>query len=340
MHYPTQTQTHTHTLLLGAFTPMSFERRQEQGRVLMITGFCSLALLLQFYLGGSQDDFEMRTLMVPDTLVVPDTLEAAVEEWYAQLSEAEQHQTNVQFVSVGNLIALPETGATLIVDVGAHRWSDCLPMLRRLDNAWLIAIEPDVENYMELRERILQVYPDVADRVLLFSVAISDHEGFRAIPFTAYSNTECGRILGSSPEAPEGCGEQIGRKSLPSVSLQTLLGSLPLASMELLFLKIDAEGAGLQVLRSLGSLAANVTAIKVELEEGRNLEETMAYLSSRGFSLDAEQRLTPLLADLDYDDVRYRASSCNSSRSCGCKSNDAAQADCYFYRTSAMLETA
>lgn len=209
-------------------------------------------------------------------------------------------------------------------------------MLRVDPNSWLLVIEPEPALFEDLVLKVFDSYADILDRVLFFPVGIGNHEGLRLSPFNVYKSSECGSFVWDSESTPEpirrACGYHLGQKLLPTISLDTLLQLLPFARLSVLFLKIDAEGAGLDVLQSLGAAIDQTSLIKVELEDNM-IEPAMKYLNERGFHLDVTQVMTGPLRDLQYDDVLYRAHACREETpvSCGCRFHEPWSADCYFY---------
>lgn len=82
----------------------------------------------------------------------------------------------------------------------------------------------------------------------------------------------------------------VDRFQVPTVRLDTFMNRMGISHVD--FLKVDAQGADLDVIRSAGDRLADIDRVKLEVTKGEQLyfgaattEEVMAFMTEHGFKL-------------------------------------------------------
>ena len=154
-----------------------------------------------------------------------------------------------------------------VVDVGAHVGAFTIKARREVgENGLVIAIEPEPRN-LELLKRNVQKY----DNVIVIDKAVGNRKGKTKLYL---SETSCEHSIINR-----------GARSI-QVEIDTLsdiLSGLGISRVD--FVKIDVEGAELEVLKSAGNYLKKIKKISIAAEhywgEQDNLE---SFLKSNGFS--------------------------------------------------------
>ncbi|CAE7331595.1 unnamed protein product [Symbiodinium sp. CCMP2456] len=160
------------------------------------------------------------------------------------------------------LLDLPER-AKILIDVGTHRESTFLTRLHHDPTAWVIAFEPDYLHYSH------HVAKHAHPRMILINAAVGDStRGWASFYRWSYEgvgwhfNSGDQTQLGSLLQAPGPGMKAREEMKVAVVSLSDVLSFLP-GRVEIL--KVDAQGADLEVVKSAGDQLARVDRIVMEL---------------------------------------------------------------------------
>jgi FkbM family methyltransferase len=191
--------------------------------------------------------------------------------------------------------------AVVWIDVGAHLGEKTLSIARHNPNLRVYAFEPNLRVAVRLMGRL-------ANYVVL-PIAIAEHDG--SAPF--YVN-RCEAASSLLPLVPEGLTRWVGGEDLsvedtlnvPTLRLETFLNRAGISKVA--YLKIDAQGADLAVIRSAGERLRDIERISLEVQttvtplyrNASTREDTIAFLAAAGFELiscekqshDQEENLT------------------------------------------------
>jgi len=183
-------------------------------------------------------------------------------------------------------IILPNGAKRVWLDVGANECETTLPELYRSDDLVILAFEPLVEKCDLLKKKHL--------RLIALPIAISANEG--SVNFYRTANNVSSSL---SPFNPDGLAEWKDTKGLeiveerivPAMRLERILGVLPVERVE--FLKIDAQGHDLDVVKSAGDLIHKIDKIKLEVavtsaqlyEGAATKDDVISYMTDHGFKL-------------------------------------------------------
>jgi len=171
------------------------------------------------------------------------------------------------------------------IDVGAHLGERTFDAVVERDDLTVYAFEPNLQVAARSfgRHRHFVVLP----------MAVSEVDG--CIDLHVAVKDDCSTIMALDAQ---GWGAWKGRRGLavertmqvPSIRLDTFMRLVGIQSVE--FLKIDAQGADLAVLKSLGDHIADVVRVLVEVQVVRSpyagaatKAEMVRYMASRGFDL-------------------------------------------------------
>ena len=173
------------------------------------------------------------------------------------------------------------------IDVGAHRGETTFEHARKSRDLLVYAFEPDVS--------VASHRYSILNNFILLPMAVTEVDGFRE--FHINSNDRTSSLL---PLADAGLqawrgvdGLRTVRKAIvPTVRLDTFMEALGIAKVE--YLKIDAQGHDLEVVRSLGERINDVAQIRLEacaiensLYDGAHnkIDEVVRFMRSKGFGL-------------------------------------------------------
>jgi FkbM family methyltransferase len=180
----------------------------------------------------------------------------------------------------------PRRHSRIWIDVGAHEGETTLPFAAA--NPWLIvyAFEPNPAAAVRAMGRLRNFV------VLPFAIAESD--GIMELNLTAYE--QASSLLPVDSEAASHWIEGdklavVGHVKVPTMRLDTFMDSMGLRHVD--FLKVDAQGADFQVVRSAGRRLADIDRIQLEVSTlaerpyrgSHGREEVVAYMAERGFRL-------------------------------------------------------
>lgn len=133
---------------------------------------------------------------------------------------------------------------------------------------------------------------------VVLPIAIADRDGSAELQLNAYEQSSS--LLPPDPNGvkswiTEQTFEVVGSVIVPTMRLDTFINAVGLESID--FLKVDAQGLDLEVVRSAGDRLADVTKIQLEATtvsyrqyEGAPGKSVMVdYMESKGFRLAREE---------------------------------------------------
>jgi len=178
-------------------------------------------------------------------------------------------------------------GTRVWIDVGAHRGETTFEQARSNPDLVVYAFEPDV-SIASHRYALL-------DNFIVIPMAVSDRDGFRE--FHLNSNDRTSSLLPLDHNAMQGWRgvsnlHTVQRLTVPTIRLDTFLSAMRIESVE--YLKIDAQGHDLEVIRSLGNRIRDVAELRVEacaaaqpMYSGahNSVNNIIAFMQGQGFEL-------------------------------------------------------
>jgi FkbM family methyltransferase len=176
------------------------------------------------------------------------------------------------------------------IDVGAHHGETTIGYANHNPGLTIYAFEPNLRAAATLIGR--------APNLILIPMAVAEADGhaeFHVNAFDAASSLL--RIDEDSRRCWTG-GDKLETQEtiiVPTLRLDTFLDRVRIARVD--FLKIDAQGADLAVLRSAGTRLRDIAKITLEVDisprriyvGSPSREEVVAFLQEAGFSLAAEE---------------------------------------------------
>jgi FkbM family methyltransferase len=179
------------------------------------------------------------------------------------------------------------------IDVGAHRGDITLWHARHNPGLKIYAFEPNLRLAAKLMGR--------APNYLPIPMAVAERDGYADFHINAFDAASS--LL---PLHQEGLRTWVGVEnhkeesvvSVPTIRLDTFMDRVGLEKVD--FLKIDAQGMDLAVIRSAGSRLADIAKITLEVEiapitlyEGApSKREVLEFLGGAGFSLIKVEKQT------------------------------------------------
>jgi FkbM family methyltransferase len=175
------------------------------------------------------------------------------------------------------------------IDVGAHRGDESLGYAKYDPTLRIFAIEPDLSAAVKL--------VGAAPNYFVLPVAIAETDGcadFHLNDFAAASSLLPLNLKDLTPEDARQLRVNQVRK-VPTLRLDTLMNIADIDTVE--FLKIDAQGMDLSVLKSAGDRLKDIAKITLEVWTAPHpqyvgvpsKEEVVKYLQDRGFVLTGTQ---------------------------------------------------
>jgi len=170
-----------------------------------------------------------------------------------------------------------------VIDVGANQGQFALFATRRFPNAALICLEPLADPRAKL-SRVLAGRSDVT----IFSLAASATDGLQ--PFHVSRATDSSSLL-KPTDAMTTVFPGTEANAMIEVQAARLDATLPRTLLRPCLLKIDVQGAELEVLRGAERLLGQVDEVYVECSlvefyEGQPLlDDLVVHLATRGFRL-------------------------------------------------------
>lgn len=184
-------------------------------------------------------------------------------------------------------IILPPGTKRIWIDVGAHECETTLPYLHEFEDLILIAFEPLPDKWQKLYNK----HP----RLIALPFAIAPDEGI--VKFYRTENNVSSSLLEINPEGFERWRNKRGLEvievlNVPTMRLETLLNLIPL-DYYIEFLKVDARGYDLEVVRSAGRHLHRIEKVKMEVavtpvqlyKNAKTKDEVVSFMEKNGFSL-------------------------------------------------------
>jgi FkbM family methyltransferase len=173
------------------------------------------------------------------------------------------------------------------IDVGAHRGETTFESARKDPNLLVYAFEPDVS--------VAAHRYSVLDNFVMLAMAVSDVDGVAR--FNVNSNDRTSSLLcldQKNLQNRHGVGRlrTVANALVPTTRLDTFFKAAKVEKVD--YLKIDAQGHDMDVLRSLGERITDVGMIRVEacarpdsMYRGAHngVEEIVEFMAARGFGL-------------------------------------------------------
>jgi FkbM family methyltransferase len=177
------------------------------------------------------------------------------------------------------------------IDVGAHEGEKTFEPARRSPSLTVYAFEPNMTKAMRLMGRL--------PNYVVIPAAVADHDGFADYHVSEFEAASSILAMHEEGRRQWKRGDELAVKAVypvPCLRLETFLEQLPIAQVE--FLKIDAQGADLQVVKSVGERLRCVKRIEMEVQVtpfelyagSATKDEVVAYMEQRGFALTATTR--------------------------------------------------
>jgi len=196
------------------------------------------------------------------------------------------------FVPLETLTSARPPDGEVWIDVGAHLGEKTFSFAAQNPNARVYAFEPNLKAASKLMGRL-------ANYVVL-PMAVSEEDG--SAPFYLNRFDAASSLL---PFVPEGLAQWAGgevlhveaTRTVPTVRLDTFLNQMEIAKVD--YLKIDAQGADLAVVHSLGDRLRDVERINLEVQitsvplyrGASQKSEVIEFLTNSGFEMvTAEQQ--------------------------------------------------
>lgn len=172
------------------------------------------------------------------------------------------------------------------IDVGAHKGEACFNYACRNPSLQVYAFEPNLRAAIRLMGHV--------SNYIVIPMAVAEQDGHSEFHINRF--TEASSLLPMSEESRKTWigGEGLAVESTTIVSTVRLDTFMQLAGIEKVdYLKIDAQGMDLAVLRSVGSRLADVAKITIEVAlsptplyiGAASKLETVCFLQEAGFEL-------------------------------------------------------
>jgi FkbM family methyltransferase len=178
------------------------------------------------------------------------------------------------------------------IDVGAHQGESSL--MAALENPGLrvYAVEPNIRAAARLF--------GAAPNYVVLPIAIAEHDG--AADFHLNASEMSSSLLAINEDAKRSWAgmsiEVVSTNTVPTLRLDTLMDLLEIQNVD--FLKIDAQGMDLAVLRSAGQRILDIAKVQLEVETvpvpfyvgSPPKSEVLCFLDRAGFTLIASESQT------------------------------------------------
>jgi len=183
-------------------------------------------------------------------------------------------------------IDLPPEITRVWIDVGAYEGKETLGQLREANDLVVIALEPLIKKW----EGLKKLHP----HMFALPMAVSNLEGFAIFHRTendVSSSLRSFNPVGLANWKDKNGLDVIEEFTVPTIRLEQIIDLIPLERVE--FLKIDAQGHDLDVVKSAGSKLEKIDSIKLEVavtpvqlyNGGATKEEIISYMTEHGFGL-------------------------------------------------------
>jgi FkbM family methyltransferase len=186
---------------------------------------------------------------------------------------------------------VPPEPAAVWIDVGAHYGEKTFEPAERDPALRVYAFEPN----LPVAARTIGRLPNY----VVLPMAVAEEDGCADFHLNAFAAASS--LLPFDPAGLKGWvgGDQLAvlrKVCVPTIRLDTFLNLMGIAEVD--FLKIDAQGSDLAVIRSLGDRIADVRSLSLEVQinpvplyaGGSDKQAVIDYLRRRGFALVSTER--------------------------------------------------
>jgi len=179
------------------------------------------------------------------------------------------------------------------IDVGAHEGETTIRSALARPEILVYAFEPDL--------RVASRSMGILSNFVPLPMAVASHDGTADLHINAYEGASS--LLKLDPAVAErwiGGGElsEIRTVQVPTIRLDTFMDAASIAHVD--YLKVDTQGADLDVLMSAGERLSDISRLTIEVTVGDykpylgapDRKAVMSFLEERGFRLVATQSQT------------------------------------------------
>ncbi len=172
------------------------------------------------------------------------------------------------------------------IDVGAHKGEKSLPVARENPMVRIYAFEPNLRLAMELAGRV--------PNLIVIPMAVAEQDG--AMDFYLNAFEAASSLLPFHPDGLAQCRkdlnlEVVEKRPVPVTRLDTFMDAAAITTVD--FLKVDAQGADLSIVRSAGERLKDIHRIEMEVRvtpvpvyTGSSMKgEVLEFMERAGFDL-------------------------------------------------------
>lgn len=176
------------------------------------------------------------------------------------------------------------------IDVGAHEGESTLPFAAKDPSLLVYAFEPNLRAASRAMGRLRNY--------VVLPMAIAERDGSATLQLNAYEQSSS--LLSPDPDGvsrwvTEQHFEVIGSSVVPTIRLDTFMAQVRLDAVD--FMKVDAQGLDLEVVKSAGDRLTDISRIQLEATtvpyrqyEGAPAKSVIVdFMESKGFRLIREE---------------------------------------------------
>lgn len=192
-------------------------------------------------------------------------------------------------------LQVPQGVSSILIDVGANRRTEFAALVAADPSVLVIVFEPLPPLYAEHRSWLDEQPPSVARRIWLLPLAVAEESGLAALHTTELGGcSSLCSLKGDALWTPSmlECGREIGVNIVMQMPLSSIIRHLP---FDVDYLKVDAQGADLEVVLSAGDSISRVPRIKIEVQHVEPGDLTLRYTGQR-----TKREVIDRLADLGF----------------------------------------
>lgn len=176
------------------------------------------------------------------------------------------------------------------IDVGAHEGETTFPFAAVDSTLLVYAFEPNLRAAGRVMGRLRNY--------VVIPVAIAEHDGSAELHLNAYEQSSSllpADATGVRQWISEQKFEVVGSVTVPTMRLDTFMNGAGVDRVD--FLKVDAQGLDLEVVKSAGARLADISRIQLEATTAAYAQYTgapdrsaiVAYMQANGFRLTGEE---------------------------------------------------
>ena len=176
------------------------------------------------------------------------------------------------------------------IDVGAHEGELTFPFAAVDPKLLVYAFEPNLQAASRIMGRLRNY--------VVLPIAVAERDGSAELQLNAYEQSSSllpPDSAGIKSWVSESSFQVVGSVTVPTMRLDTFMNRAGIESVD--FLKIDAQGLDLEVVKSAGDRLADVARVQLEAttaayrqyEGAAGKEAIVEYMESRGFRLAGEE---------------------------------------------------